>query len=122
VRNNINGPCEVVYVATIKRPYYFGADEEWYATTDIRLDEDEAREFDRDPDGYAARHFGLTTEEYREWIANVGRPCCGCLTMDGYLCGNGIGRLSMEAAEWKQKHRRSACTIHKNKPLALASS
>jgi hypothetical protein len=83
----------------------------------IEIDFDDVPGFNNDPDAYAAAHFNLTRDEYREWVALDGTPWCGCMTKTGRPCKNFVGRIQHRAAEWKQKHRRLACKAHKGQPV-----
>jgi hypothetical protein len=73
----------------------------------------ELDQYNLDPDGYAAEHFGFATiDEYREWAALDGTPLCSEQTKSGELCRNSISRSQREAADWKALHRTQPCTVH----------
>ena len=40
----------------------------------LELTADEAREFNEDPDLFAARHFGLLLVDYVDWVSLHGTP------------------------------------------------
>jgi hypothetical protein len=54
----------------------------------IGLSEEEAREYDADPDLWAARYYDFdTVEQYHEWIDHNGVPMCGAINKAGKPCG-----------------------------------
>jgi hypothetical protein len=79
----------------------------------LDIGRDELDQYNRDPDGYAAKHFGFdTAEEYREWINVTGAALCGARIKSGRLCGHPVSRIHLNPAEWKQLHRNvSALSI-----------
>lgn len=83
--------------------------------TEIRLGgPEEAAEWDRDPDAFAARHLGFPSKgAYRWWVALDGTPQCGAMTKGGRPCENPAGRIQMGAEEWLAKHRVDRCRLHR---------
>jgi hypothetical protein len=87
---------------------------------DIYFDDDkDADAYREDPDGFAARYFGLSREDYREWVLSNGRPMCGAVTKRGTLCKNparNSGGHQCDHAEWqtigRTIHRQVYCGIH----------
>jgi hypothetical protein len=64
--------------------------------------------YNSDPDGWAAAYFGLTREQYYEWVTSEGSALCGHAG-----CNNKIpGPMQREADEWKQLHRHALCKRH----------
>ncbi|PVE23662.1 hypothetical protein DC522_14525 [Microvirga sp. KLBC 81] len=96
--------AEIEYVATLTNVY--GGEY-------VSLTEQEVAEYKRDPDGFAAKHFGLTRDEYQEWIECGGEAKCGAKTKAGKLCGNTLkGGSQLSAEEWKARHRSEYCSTH----------
>jgi hypothetical protein len=78
----------------------------------VYLGEDEIAHYNADPDGFAARYFGLAdVEEYREWVASDGAPRCSEYTRKGTLCSTRIGG-NWGVKYWRQHHRMTACHQH----------
>ena len=79
---------------------------------DVHLTEQQALEYVHDPDGFAAKHFGLTREEYHEWAERNGRALCGGKNSVGKPCGNTLTRgCQLNAQTWKARHRSEYCKI-----------
>ena len=78
-------------------------------TIDLGSAEELAR-YNSDPDGWAAAYYGLTREQYHDWVALEGRALCGHAGCDNRV----RGRMGMAhaAADWKQLHRRAMCKHH----------
>lgn len=54
-----------------------------------------------DPQGFAAKHFGVTKEQYLLWVEMDGLPQCGATTKNGARCKNGVsGGSQRSIAEW----------------------
>jgi hypothetical protein len=68
--------------------------------------------YEADPDSFAAKHFGLSKNDYVEWIKFGGMPRCGARTRKGTLCENSVGRSQMEPAEFFKLHRSDCCACH----------
>jgi hypothetical protein len=98
-----NAPAEQIWIANVVVPG---------GGNDIYFDEQEAHKYNADPDGYAARHFGLTKIEYLQWIDLDGAPLCGHRTAGGDLCRNLTGGNQLRASEWKARHRKFRCATH----------
>jgi hypothetical protein len=73
----------------------------------------EAAAYDKYPLGNAARVFGLTIDEYIDWIETMGTPMCGARTAKDRPCGKAAGRMQMMAADWKREHRNARCALHR---------
>jgi hypothetical protein len=84
---------------------------------DLPTIEDVVR-FKADPDAFAGAHFGLTKDQYREWIAHDGAALCSKCANSGYLCGNAVSEEQMDADDWKMHHRQRACRVHGGPPPA----
>jgi hypothetical protein len=104
----LNGPHEVrvAYVARAAEPG---------GGTQIFLDSaEQAAEWDRDPDAFAARHLAFpSTTAYREWVALDGIALCGSMTSKGRMCSNQLGRIQLGREEWLALHRNGRCHAHK---------
>jgi len=106
---SINRPYEpeILYIVNVARP---GGGE------DIDLENAATLEiYNRDPDEYAARYYGLTKLQYIEWITLDGNPLCGTRTAKGDLCRNQSGPGQLGAADWLLFHRKSTCSSHARK-------
>ncbi len=69
-------------------------------------------EFLSDPDSFAAKYFGLSLDQYIEWIDVNGCALCGCKTKKGKPCRGVVVGRPMRASEWKATHREMACFVH----------
>lgn len=79
----------------------------------IELDEDQAAEYNADPDAYAARFVVLAKFEYLLWVDLNGAPLCGARTTGGELCRNaGVGGTQFSVSEWKARRRKAFCATH----------
>jgi hypothetical protein len=82
------------------------------------ITEEQAARWEADPDLCAARYFGLSVEEYREWIKLDGQPLCGKRTKRGRPCGALLKKgdyhfdARERASEWKRRHRKESCHAH----------
>ena len=84
----------------------------WGSQT-VELTEQQVSDFQRDPDGVAAAHFGLTRDEYQGWIETKGIALCGGKTKAGKPCSNRLtGGYQLTASEWKARHRAEYCKTH----------
>lgn len=101
--NQINEPSWIERFACITTPY---------GGETVGLSDEQAAEFDADPDEYAAQHFGLSKADYREWIRTRGSPLCGERTKSGSLCKQAIGPGQQEAKVWRVLHRQGCCHWH----------
>jgi hypothetical protein len=93
---------KVEYAANLVAP--------WGGATAL-LTEQQVSDYQRDPDGFAAAHFGLTRDEYREWLELGGAAKCGAKTKAGKPCGNLISG-QLDSREWKARHRSEYCPTH----------
>jgi hypothetical protein len=78
----------------------------------VVLTNEQADEYRRDPDGFAAAYFGLTRDDYREWLELDGGALCGATTKAGKLCSHMVSKTQLSAREWKERHRSEYCTTH----------
>jgi hypothetical protein len=79
--------------------------------------EDEAEQFNADPDGFAAKHFGFDdVDDYREWVACNGAPLCSERTKSGKPCNRQIGQ-NHGVEYWRQNHRMVPCPKHGGEPV-----
>jgi len=79
----------------------------------ISLDEEEVAAYDADPDLWAADYFGLTLEQYREWIRTDGTPLCGATTKAGKPCPVPLGPVQQQITPWLALHRNGLCCAHR---------
>ena len=95
-----------VFYANIREPGGF-------AETILGETAEEAAIFDANPDAWAANHYGVTVEQYREWLDCHGLPRCGAKTKAGKLCSQVIARELLDALEFVAEHRTHYCNIHR---------
>lgn len=88
----------------------------------VFLTEAEKDAYQKDPDEFAARHFGLELAEYREWMARQGAPLCAAKTQEGGLCGQMVGSSQVDPLAWKELHRKARCHMHTYGRSELARS
>ena len=69
--------------------------------------------YDADPDLWAAAYFGLTLEQYREWIFTDGTPLCGAITKARKPCPVPLGRVQQDPEPWLALHRNGLCSAHR---------
>jgi len=100
---SLNKPATALWAACLACP---GGAETIY------LDGVEAAKYNADPDGYAAKHFGLSLVEYLEWVRLDGEPYCAAITKGGFPCRNLCGPAQSRALEWKALHRKDYCGVH----------
>jgi hypothetical protein len=113
--NSINHPVDpavaAFYVVAIRRAPDYGGKR-------LFLDPVEFDEYNRDPDLFAARHFGFATaDEYREWVHCHGYPHCSEPTKSGQLCRNPVGGF-LKPCEWREQHRSRPCFLHTRRGTA----
>ena len=94
---------KVEYAANLVTPWGSGT---------VVLTEQQVSDYQRDPDGFAAAHFGLTRDEYREWLELDGAAKCGAKTKAGKPCDNFISRTQLDSQKWKALHRSEYCPTH----------
>jgi len=87
---------------------------------DLFLSMDEGRVYDANPDAFAAAHFGLTLEQYRDWVHGEGVPKCSATTKRGTLCNAAVCQ-SVDADKFKQLHRKGLCHAHRE-DIALVAT
>lgn len=80
----------------------------------VRLHVHHMHLFLQDPDGFAAQHFGLTKEEYRDWIFHEGHALCAAQTKAGKLFRNFVTQHGSDPAVWKSAHRSEYCGSHRH--------
>lgn len=78
----------------------------------VYLDLSDVAKFVEDQDGFAARYYKLTRDEYVEWIATEGTVQCSAKTKSGSRCKNIVsGGVHDDPQEWKA-HRTEYCAVH----------
>src|ERR1700730_9284600 len=84
----------------------------------FQMDEDEYADFERrvarDRDGTLAGLFGLSPDEYLEWLAVDGDALCNRLTKQRKPC-RGIVCHHAEPAVWRSRHRQEPCAAHRER-------
>ena len=111
----INSPIELDQIAFEKQVRAPGG------AANLYLMLADVEEFNKAPDVWAARHFGLSVDEYLEWVELEGVPLCGAKTRTGSLCRNMIsGGIQRRASEWKEAHRSDYCAVHGGPPSEKA--
>ena len=83
-----------------------------YGGETIGLSDADAAAYDADPDGWAARYYRLTLEQYYEWVENYGVPLCRGTTKAGKPCGAAVAGQQPSAGAWLALHRKRLCTAH----------
>ena len=69
-------------------------------------------EYNADPDAFAARHFGVTVEDYTTWIEQNGTARCGATTSKGRPCKSGVGAGMLGLKEFLEIDRTRYCKTH----------
>ncbi|MBA8835189.1 hypothetical protein [Rhizobium leguminosarum] len=69
-------------------------------------------EYVADPQGFAAKHFGVTKEQYQLWIETDGMPQCGATTKNGSRCKNGVSGGSQRSVEEWLRLVGDYCAVH----------
>ena len=102
---SLNTPCEAytVYEICVRAPA---------GARTFPVDAAEASRYNADPDGWAAEEFGLSREEYLEWVRLDGQPLCAGRNRFGRACRCSVGRVQFDAGPWKERHRRLFCYAH----------
>lgn len=101
----INDPSSIINVLSVNVARPGGGKDIYIAPADIVL-------YLRDPDGFAAEHFGLTKLEYIEWVTLDGAALCAARKRGGDLCRNVVSSAQLDPVEWKKRHRRGCCHAH----------
>lgn len=81
----------------------------------IRLRAEDVTPYVRDPDGFAAEHFGLSKSDYRDWVYYDGHALCGARTKAGTPCRNFVSKHGTKPEEWKTAHRNGYCGSHRKR-------
>lgn len=78
----------------------------------ISLEPDDVPAFIEDRDSFAARHFGVSRQQYLDWVATDGAPRCGATTKKGTRCQNSVsGGIQRTIEEWV-KLDGGYCAVH----------
>ena len=97
-------PADYFYALCFRTP--------WGGETTF-VGQDEMNQYNADPDAFAAKYFGLTVDQYREWIETQATALCSERTRAGRLCRNPIGAgVLLTPKDWLQHHRSAPCFIH----------
>ena len=81
-------------------------------STTIGLEPDDVPAFIQDRDTFAAKHFGVTRQQYLDWVATDGAPRCGAVTKRGTRCQNSVrGGIQRTIEEWA-KLDGEYCPVH----------
>jgi len=57
-------------------------------STAVVLEPDDVLRFIQDRDAFAAQYFGVTRQQYLDWVETDGAPRCGATTTKGTRCAN----------------------------------
>ena len=69
--------------------------------------------YNADPDGYAGALFGLSRDQYCEWVQSDGVALCGARNARGKPCGNMVGGgIQLSAEQWSNIRRSEYCSTH----------
>lgn len=98
-----DGNVEAVFIATIR---IAGGEKGIY------LNAEEADQYQRDADAFAASSVGLSLTDYMEWVQTDGTPLCSTYTKRGKLCQNVLAPMQYLPSRWKLLHRKTQCTSH----------
>jgi hypothetical protein len=82
----------------------------------LQLTTAEVIEFNKDPDAWAGKHFGLTANEYRQWVYYGGTARCSEITTSGWPCNNpitGNDGYDLDAQTWKRMDGCRPCSFHR---------
>ncbi|TAV04526.1 hypothetical protein [Rhizobium ruizarguesonis] len=69
-------------------------------------------EYVADPQGFAAKLFGVTKEQYLLWVEMDGMPQCGATTKNSSRCKNGISGGSQRSIEEWLRLDGDYCAVH----------
>jgi hypothetical protein len=86
----------------------------------MQISKRQIAEYEADPDLFVAKLFGLSVEDYLEWIVCDGTPLCSALTKSGHLCRNNIGGFLLDPETWKRLHRKATCHAHSRVAIRVA--
>lgn len=105
----INGKSrtEIIRQAQISTADYF--DRVYFESAE------EAAEYDRDPDAWAAQYFGITKNEYSEWVECHGLPRCAHIKRNGGRCQAVVGKCQRNPRLFFQMHRKCLCRVHEKR-------
>lgn len=80
---------------------------------ELRLNRDELVKYLEDPEAFAANHFGLSVEQYREWFWTKGVMLCAAKTTKGAQCKHEVLSQGMPPNVWlNYKEKQRFCTYH----------
>lgn len=81
-------------------------------STTFALQSGEVPAFIQDRDTFAASHFGVTRQQYLDWVKTDGAPRCGATTKKGTRCANSVtGGIQRTIGEWVELDG-GYCTVH----------
>lgn len=98
-------------VSPADRIYYVQV-EDVCGAAEMYLDGHELEQYNADPDAYAAGFFGLTKEQYLEWLNLQGTPLCAATTRKGKPCKSVIRGFQLPPKDWLALHRNEYCWVH----------
>lgn len=64
------------------------------------------------PEGFIEKHFGLSYEQYLDWLDNAGAPRCAQLKNDGQRCKNNIGGRAIKSPKQFLALNGGTCSVH----------
>lgn len=78
----------------------------------VMLDVDQALAYMAEPKVFSARYFGISADEYEEWVASQGLGRCVAPTKAGERCRNLVmGATQLSARQW-QERPDGLCALH----------
>jgi hypothetical protein len=81
-------------------------------STAVVLAPDDVSQFIQDRDTFAAQHFGVSRQQYLDWVETDGAPRCGATTKKGKRCANFVkGGIQRTIEEWVELDG-GYCIVH----------
>lgn len=88
----------------------------------ILLKVDDLEDFVTDEVGFSARFFGVSKEQYLEWLRLDGAVQCSAKTKSGERCRHFVsGGGQMDIKDWLAKNGEY-CAVHGGEPSAASST
>ncbi len=91
--------------------------EVWYPTQATLQTAEEVQQFMTDRDAWAAENFGMTAEQYRDYIATEGRIMCDGVTAKRHPCKNTVAEC-YDPQTWLKHKSEGPCFCHLHRKKA----